>query len=732
MCKIYKIFAVLLIFCEVHGQEDGGTITAGDRYPVYRWTFDYRSDELARDKMSGRNGEITGFGQSVARVDGLTRSSDDIQVTRALHFNGQGGYVNAGLVPDWEKFKRSILFWIKPDPVVQANALIAFQKGAGGNALKIALGEKGDGSDLFVEMGTATWDNDLETPLLPGAWNEIQITHGNPGIQVFINGVEQSPGTKGEPVNGTESLYLGGSPGNTHFFQGAIDDVRLYKIKHQGFFFVEPRYQVSLQNESLAGRGGEQWYRGKALALRIPWNTYLQGGGYRKEGAGLKFNGNEVADMAVSSGASGVLLKMRSPSGIPVYRSAYNPDSELPPLGRDFAQELVKALKENDLWFAPNLSQENIYALAENNAWSKADSEYNLVEEILDNFDINMYQFRFDGFWGQDETYDPAEYNHDATWKLIRERRPEMLINFNRFTGEGAEDMADIETVRPTDGVHYWAQEDFKILEKYRNFDWATEVETPMGNDWSSAGDLTALPVHFLLNKLSALSAMGICTVIGFAPDFEGQFNDIHRKTMSEIGKWLIPRKAYLDDAVPLLSARVKNYPQMWYINRVNDLVVINLLRGTRIPASLPGTLVVSDISDVTKVQLVPEGIDLPFHINNEGDIEIALDGAVQDQYNTIIAVYDTPASSLKRKMPKDQEENAICVFPNPSRESVSLINVLEGTEVQILNLEGKILMTQKYKGLKMDISGLERGVYLIVLYSNGGYDRKIRKFIVI
>ena len=104
----------------------------------------------------------------------------------------------------------------------------------------------------------------------------------------------------------------------------------------------------------------------------------------------------------------------------------------------------------------------------------------------------------------------------------------------------------------------------------------------------------------------------------------------------------------------------------------------------------------------------------------------------MQDQYNTIIAVYDTPASSLKRKMPKDQEENAICVFPNPSRESVSLINVLEGTEVQILNLEGKILMTQKYKGLKMDISGLERGVYLIVLYSNGGYDRKIRKFIVI
>lgn len=647
-CLAGTLLAVLLLSLPGEGAEQALTfedgakekgrkrVTTADRVPVYRWTFDLEEGAVFRNVIDNSQSAIAGYGTGVTRVSGRSLTNDDTPAMWALRFNGSDGYVNSGPTPHWNApVHRTLAFYLKRAGGDQPDATLLHQEGRDGPAVHVALGPKGDGTDLSVRLGAAAWEGTLVAPIIAEAWTHVIITHGYPGIKVYVDTVEQSgEASKGEPAGGEADLFVGGAPGQTGF-KGAIDDVRLFNLTHQGVYFIMPRYRIQLPQPDRARRTGPEWYRGKALALRITWNSYLYGAEWKKKDAGKFFDGEEIARMAVDSGACGVLMKMRAPSGFPAYPSDLNPRDFRPE--RDYAGELVNALREKDLWFAPNLSKSNIDAMAGRNGMAKEDSYYALVKEIVDRYEIKFYQFRFDGFWGQNETYDPADYNHQRVFELFRKECPETLININRFSGHGAEDMADIETSRPTDQLHYWDQEDFGGLLECREWDWAVEVETPMGNDWGSKGDLTALPAKHLLNKISALSAMGITTVIGFGPDVTGRFNDRHHVVLREIGKWLVPRRPYLDGARPLRDIVVVAYPGLWYANRVEPGVAISLLSGSRTPVKLPDKITVKNVGSVGKARLAPQMTSLEFRRVDESAIEISLEGVEQDAFNTII-----------------------------------------------------------------------------------------------
>jgi hypothetical protein len=627
-----------LLCASSYAEQNKRRISNKDRYPVYRWTFDLEDGPVFRNVVDNSQGTIVGYETHVNRVDGRTLTSDIVQAMKALYFDGTNGYANCGPTPNWNDEKhRTIAFYVKRAKGPQPNAVLLYQKGNKEPALKVSLGPKGDGTDLSVRLGKALWESELSEPIREEVWAHIIITYSHPGIEVFIDTYEQKKkGVRGSLDAGASDFCIGGASGQKGF-KGAIDDVRLFNLAHRGTYFVMPRYKIRVPQPNRVRRSEPQWYRGKALALRITWNQYLYAQSWKKKDAGKFFNGDEIAQMAIDAGACGVLMKMRAPDGFPVFPSLLNPPTDRPT--RDYAGELVAALQKKGLWFAPNLSKANIDAMAKIMNVSRKDSYYALVKEIFDRYKINFYQFRFDSFWGQDETYDPAEYNHQRVFELFRKEHPETLINFNRFSGHGAEDMADIETSRPTDQLHYWEQEDFPSLIQCRKWNWAVEVETPMGDQWGSGGEITSLPPKHLLNKISVLSAMGITTVLGFGPDVTGRFNDIHRRTLHEIGEWLVPRKPYLDDARPVHNIVVEGYPGLWYVNKVKTSIVVSLLSGSRKPISLPRFIIVKNVEKIEKIRLAPTLTPLSFYRIGENSIKISLENVEQDLFNTIVVI---------------------------------------------------------------------------------------------
>lgn len=605
------------------------------RTPLYRLTFDLTDQPEFIDFITGIRFPISGYGGYVKRVEGRTRTSDEVLATKALYFNGKG-FVRCGTFSDWNSpVHRTLAFYVKKMPGKQPRAVLCHQSGKDRDSVHVALGPIGDGTDLFAKLGHAVWEGRLTEPIREGVWTHLILTVGYGGIKVYVDTHEQPAGTKGGWIQPVGDFCIGGAPNNVGF-KGAIDDLRMWNTTHQGIYFIMPRHRIELPHPELVKRTDDQWYRGKALALRITWNRYLYGSFPKQEQAGRDFDAEEIARMAVGSGACGVLMKMRAPNGFPVFPSKYMPARAVQT--RDYAGELVAAVKKKGLWFAPNLSQENIDAMGRVHGMSKAESMYTLIKEIFDRYDINMYQFRFDGFWGQNETYDPADYDYQRIWELFRERHPETLINYNRFSGHGSEDMADIETSRPTDQVHYWEQEDFHELLQCRHWDWAVEVETPLGDDWGGGGVLTALPSHYLLNKISTLSAMGITTVLGFGPDNRGCFTSGQKQVLMEIGQWLVPRKPYLDNARPLHDAGIKGYDGLGYVNKVDSGMVVNLLSGSKVPVKLPRGIEVSGIGKVNSATLVPEGESLSFKQTGDG-CTIDLRDVRQDSYNTMIVL---------------------------------------------------------------------------------------------
>ena len=152
---------------------------------------------------------------------------------------------------------------------------------------------------------------------------------------------------------------IGGAP-KKNGFKGGIDDVRFWNLTHQGNYFVMPRHQIELPNPEKVERKGDQWYRGKALALRLTWNRYMYSTLPSRKKAGTEFNAEEIADLAVASGACGVLMKMRAPNGFAVFPSQYLPAKMQQ--DRDYVGEfdaIYPALaSEYDAAFVPFLLQD--------------------------------------------------------------------------------------------------------------------------------------------------------------------------------------------------------------------------------------------------------------------------------------------------------------------------------------------------------------------------------------
>ena len=174
---------------------------------------------------NGNNGTLTGG--AIRNLSGETGE--------AIEFNGIDSAINLGAM-DITTPAMSIALWFKPDDfgisdarlISKANGtssaahywMISTISQGGQNRLRFRLKTENGGTSTLI--GSAA--------LIPGVWTHVTATYDGINMKLFQNSIEVGSFAKTGAISTSSSVeaWIGANPGNTRYFDGLIDDVRLY------------------------------------------------------------------------------------------------------------------------------------------------------------------------------------------------------------------------------------------------------------------------------------------------------------------------------------------------------------------------------------------------------------------------------------------------------------------------------------------------------------------------
>ncbi len=202
---------------------------------VAHWTFDDQANPTA-DSADGHD----------ATVNGATYQTLDLAPipgnTAALVFNGAGDYLDiadpggAGNLDGFDGL--TVSAWIKPTDLVSVQMIVA-KYNIPVSPVPYYLALRGDELELFVGVGPSGAEDQIITTnanIQAGEWTHVAGTWDGSEYKVYVNGVEEPGVREFGPPNGSGTmrdaaydLRIGAGESYHGFFEGAIDDVRLYK-----------------------------------------------------------------------------------------------------------------------------------------------------------------------------------------------------------------------------------------------------------------------------------------------------------------------------------------------------------------------------------------------------------------------------------------------------------------------------------------------------------------------
>jgi len=218
-------------FWRVDEVQTGGTKMAGDVWsfstmPVIPvsdpdlvgwWSLDEQEGTKAIDWSGhGLHGTFRG---NVKWTEGM--------VGGGLDFDGDGDYVDLGNPEGWPAGTepRSMCAWAKTDSVSAGwKWIAAYGSAGGGTAMFIGL----NGASLYG--GGYTDDIYIDNFWDTGVWHHIALTYDGATARLYADGVEVVSGAKNWNLIRSRA-HIGRQVNNeVEFWDGAIDDVRVYKI----------------------------------------------------------------------------------------------------------------------------------------------------------------------------------------------------------------------------------------------------------------------------------------------------------------------------------------------------------------------------------------------------------------------------------------------------------------------------------------------------------------------
>jgi Concanavalin A-like lectin/glucanases superfamily/Bacterial Ig-like domain len=195
------------------------SVTVDNDGLVAAYGFEETSGSTVTDASRDHNGTISG----------ATRTTSG-RFGRALVFDGFNDWVT---IPNDSDFNLTsgltIEAWVRPD-VLGSTWRTAVMKERSSN-LAYALFANNNNRDPAGRVVTGGFD--LSTgggaQLALGAWSHIAMTWGSNALRVYVNGSPVSArSTSGSLATGTGPLRIGGNSFRSEWFDGRIDEVRVY------------------------------------------------------------------------------------------------------------------------------------------------------------------------------------------------------------------------------------------------------------------------------------------------------------------------------------------------------------------------------------------------------------------------------------------------------------------------------------------------------------------------
>ena len=147
----------------------------------------------------------------------------------ALSFDGVNDWVTIGDANDLDLTTGMTLeAWVRPSTVSGWRTIVMKER-SGGLAYALYASNDASRADGYVRVSTA--DIGLASPaaMTVNQWNHVALTYDNARLRLFVNGVQLSERTlSGAVTTSTGVLRFGGNAVWSEFFQGQLDEVRVY------------------------------------------------------------------------------------------------------------------------------------------------------------------------------------------------------------------------------------------------------------------------------------------------------------------------------------------------------------------------------------------------------------------------------------------------------------------------------------------------------------------------
>ncbi|MFA5389331.1 MAG: LamG-like jellyroll fold domain-containing protein, partial [Candidatus Omnitrophota bacterium] len=215
------------------------------------WSFD-DTNALGRDYSAyGNNGTVTGA------VSATGMSSN------ALSFDGSGDYVTISNSPTLNPTSAITLeAWIKPVNITTNTYYEIMRQDSGDNRKLFAFQNNGAYLTVGLNTGGSYWETD--TPITAsqftdGAWHHVAFTYDSSTgkARVYKDGVVlEEEDHSGVIAAETVSLIIGSSAGTGEFFNGLMDEIRVYNRALTNAE-INSHYSSGLNYVQLSARPGD-------------------------------------------------------------------------------------------------------------------------------------------------------------------------------------------------------------------------------------------------------------------------------------------------------------------------------------------------------------------------------------------------------------------------------------------------------------------------------------------
>ena len=147
----------------------------------------------------------------------------------ALSFDGVNGMVTVADTAALDVTRTTVMAWLRPSTLGSWRSAV-LKETADGLAYALYANNNASRPAGFVNLGSNNDRTAAGTTAMPlNAWTHVAMTFDGSNIRLYVNGVlVRTAGFAGNIVTSTEALRIGGNAIWGEWFEGMIDDVRIY------------------------------------------------------------------------------------------------------------------------------------------------------------------------------------------------------------------------------------------------------------------------------------------------------------------------------------------------------------------------------------------------------------------------------------------------------------------------------------------------------------------------